>query len=135
MIRTKHFTISIFATLAVTAALAAPAPAYESVNAATNPASSEDAGPAGGYTSVNAAVSESAPAAGTRVSVSSPNAILGGGNVAEPVLATSTPTSTSGFDWNDALVGAGSVLVLGLFTAGAMLLVRRRRAPRVQPTI
>ena len=132
MKRTIQITISALTTLAVTAAFVLPASAYESINAAENPVAGTDrsSGPTG--TSINAILGESTPAPGGRVEVTStPNAIEGGSNVSEPVVVTST--ESTGFNWGDALIGAGGALVLVLFTGGVMTLIRRRRAPRVQP--
>jgi hypothetical protein len=133
MKRITQITISALATLVVTAAIVAPASAYESVNAASHPAASTDQGSGQTGTSINAILGESTPVASPRPGFSSPNAILGSANVSEPVALTSTSTDSTGFDWNDALIGAGSALVLVLVAGGAMALVRHRRAPRAQP--
>jgi hypothetical protein len=135
MKRTMQVTISMMATLAVTVAVAAPASAYTSVNAAANPASSADDRSSADGTSVNAILSESTPVASERVDVSTPNAILGSSNAGEPVVETFVSSGSTGFDWSDALIGAGGALVLVLFTGGAMVLVRHRRGPHVQPTV
>jgi hypothetical protein len=135
MTRIRQITISMMATLAVAAAVATPASAYESVNAASNPASSADDRSSADGTSVNAILSESTPVASERVYVSTPNAILGSRNVGESVFQAPVASESTGFDWSDALIGAGGALVLVLFTGGAMVLVRHRRGPRVQPTV
>ena len=113
MTRIRQISISMMATLVVAAAVAAPASAYESVNAASHPASN--------------------PA--SSADFSTPNAILGSSNVGEPVVETSVSSSSTGFDWGDALIGAGGALGLVLLTGGAMVLVRHRRGPSVQPTV
>jgi hypothetical protein len=133
--RITQISVSMMATLAVAAAVAAPASAYESVNAASNPVSSADDRSSAGGTSVNAILSESRSVAGERVYVSTPNAILGSRNVGDSVAQTPTSSGSTGFDWSDALIGAAGALVLVLFTGGAMVLVRHRRGPRVQPTV
>ena len=133
MKRTTQIAISALTTLAVTAALVAPASGYESINASENPAAGTDRSSSPSGTSINAILGASAPAPSAGVGFTeTPNAIEGGSNVSEPVVVTST--NSTGFDWDDALIGAGGALVLVLFTGGAMTLVRRRRAPRVQPT-
>jgi hypothetical protein len=50
-------------------------------------------------------------------------------------VEVSDSTGSTGFDWNDALIGAGSALVFVLVIGGTMTLVRRRDAPGVQPTV
>jgi hypothetical protein len=135
MKRITQITISALATLVVTAALVAPASAYQSVNAASHPAVSTDQGSDRTGTSINAILGESTastPAPSEGAGFSSPNAIQGSANVSEPVVLTST--DSTGFDWNDALIGAGGALVLVLLAGGAMALGRHRRAPRAQPT-
>ena len=130
MKRIKHITISTVATVAVAAAVAAPVSAYESVNATLNPAAGSADHISSG-TSVNAALAESTPVAAKGLAASSPNAILGSRNVGEPVVQTSV--SSTGFDWSDALIGAGSALAIVLLAGGAMVLARRRMT--VQPTV
>jgi hypothetical protein len=137
MKRITHISVSALAMLVVTAALVAPASAYQSINAASHPVASSDQGSGQTGTSINAILGESTPVAAAespRPGFSTPNAILGSANVSEPVVTNATSTDSTGFDWNDALVGAGSALVLVLLAGGAMALGRHRRAPRAQPT-
>ena len=59
------------------------------------------------------------------------------GSTAVPFAAEAGPQAASadeGFDWGDAIIGAGSAYALILLASGALVLVRRRR-PRVQPSI
>ena len=135
MKRITQITISALATLAVTAALVAPASGYESVNAAANPAAEHrPKAPAPSGTSINAILGESTPAPSGRVELTE-HSQRDRGRLQRQRARRAEPRPTStGFDWDDALIGAGSALVLVLFTGGVMALVRRRRAPRVQPT-
>lgn len=59
------------------------------------------------------------------------------GSTAVPFAAEAGPQTASadeGFDWGDAIIGAGSAYGVILLASGALVLIRRRR-PRVQPGV
>jgi hypothetical protein len=137
--------ITVLATSAVTVAIASSAMAadYSSVSALVG---DQQSATAGGYSSPNAIVG--ATEAGQSVAGQSPadyssvNAIvgerearesgLGPAGVTSPVSSASAGSS-GGFDWGDALIGAGVTLGLALTTA--LMLGMTRRRTRVEPGV
>jgi hypothetical protein len=149
MTRTKQLLISIGATVAVALVLVPSASAlrdYAVPNGA--PDNQASAGRASDYSSPNAiihrargAVEPSSATAGH----SSLNAILGGRSVnvsrfhqaeagAQPSIGRVDGSESGGFDWSDALIGAGSAVGLVALVSGAVVLARRRRQLSIQPT-
>ena len=135
MTHIKHLTISLSLTLALVAAVAAPALAYSTPNATVNSASAGEDSAQREHSSPNAILSPGGTDPAGLTEVSSPNAILGAANVAQTSVQAGQPGGTSGFDWSDALVGAGSATAVLFLTAGGLILARRRRSPAVQPSV
>jgi hypothetical protein len=124
--------ILIAAGLCALTATAAAAADYSSVNSIAG----AESGSSQHYSSPNAILADDgAPVASTDTagSTSSVNALTGGDQVAavQPAAASS---STGDFDLGDALIGAAVGLALALATF-ALIEVRRRVRPRVQPTV
>jgi hypothetical protein len=131
--------ITVLAGAAVTVAIGSSAMAadYSSVSALVGDQQSTTAG---GYSSPNAIVgTEAGQSAADYTSV---NAIvgerevresgLGPAGVTRPVSSASSGSS-GGFDWGDALIGAGVTLGLALTTA--LMLAMTRRRTRVEPGV
>jgi hypothetical protein len=122
MTRTKLVMISIGATVALALVLVPTASAvrdYSSPNAILH---------GGGV------VAESSSATPVH---SSPAAILGARNLTSPATTPAVviqSSQSSGFDWGDALIGAGSALGLIALVSGVVALTRRRRRLSIQPT-
>lgn len=160
MTRTRKAFISVLAAGAMTMAITASAVAadYSSVNALVGDQSSVAAEPSG-YSSPNAIVGDDAavgsptdhssvtaimgdrkPSQGGPVSTvasdspSSLNSIVGPDDVtsASP-LSPPSASSSDGFDWGDALLGAA--ITLGLALTIALLLGTTQRRTRVEPSI
>jgi hypothetical protein len=160
MTRIRKTLISVLATSAVTVAIGSSAMAaeYSSVSALVGGQESATA-PLNGHSSVNAIVGDgkvgerptdhssvnaitgdrvssqkslSRPAASA--SPSSVSSILGPDGVTRPSPVSPASTgSPDGFDWGDALIGAGVTLGLALTTA--LMLGMTRRRTRVEPSV
>jgi hypothetical protein len=141
MTRITKTLISVLATLAMTvgAGSSAMAADYSSANAALGDQQSAPA-PQGDNSSVSAIVGDrdstqsgsSSPTVST--SPSSPNSIIGSDGATNPTVIGSAPQSGSdGFDWSDALIGAG--VAFGLALTAALMLRGARRSTRVEPSV
>jgi hypothetical protein len=73
----------------------------------------------------------SVPAASARTDVHPPNYQSAGTAAPVPTIPRSPTSSSNGFDWGDAAIGAGVALVLVTLGGGAFLVSRRQ--PRSRP--
>jgi hypothetical protein len=151
----KQALIPVLGLVAVTAAVSAPAQAYTTPNAQLGSTSTESSS-GNDFSSPNAILGQTGAVRGERVEVSSPNAvlgesgvvragsapgsspsgspnaILGAGNVIEPTAEPVSTGGSGGFDWDDALIGAGTALTIAILGSVAMVVTRRRRHPTPQ---
>jgi hypothetical protein len=160
MTRTRKTFITVLATCAVSVAIGSTAIAadYSTVKALVGDRQSATAEPSGysspnaivgggeaeeslaDHSSVNAIIGDRTPGQSVQSSTptsdgaSSLNSILGHDGVTSPSpVSPASAGSSNGFDWGDALIGAGAALGLALTTA--LLLGMTRRRTRVEPGV
>jgi hypothetical protein len=73
----------------------------------------------------------SAPAASARFDLNPPNS-NGSAQTSAVTIQSPKTTSSNGFDWGDAAIGAGAVFAL-LALGGGAVLISRRGQPRSRP--